>query len=331
MTSSTPQPAVSSENSAQSLAKAPLPIRILIGLWGVTALLTVFSFWQRPYLLVLVSPFRVQLTLALLLMGIPLCLLVRRPNRWVFLALPLVIGTTFLPYLRSARDLPIPLDSPPLSIALANVYSGNTDLNRLTAWLEQEKPEVLVLLEVTENHRAQIEALPYPFKLIHPQQSNFGIALLAQTPPTEAEVVEGDSPFPSIVASWPDHRILATHPIPPISPTARQVGDSQLQRLADGLIKQEPPLLVVGDLNATGWDGRLEPFKLAGLKDARRGHGILATWPVGKPFMAIPLDHILLPKTWQSQRCVLGPDIGSDHYPLLARVVRPLVAATPAP
>ena len=322
---------MTNDKPTQNLAHASLPIRYLLGLWGVTALLTTFSFWQRPYLLVLVSPFRVQLTLALLLLGIPLCLLVRRANRWVFLALPLVVGTTFLPYLRSAGDVPTALASPPLSIALANIYSGNTDLSRLTAWVEQEKPEVLVLLEVTENHRAQIEALPYAFKLIHPQQSNFGIALLSQVAPTEAEVLEGDSPFPSILAAWPDHRILATHPIPPISPTARQIGDSQLQRLADGLVKQETPLLVVGDLNATGWDARLEPFKVAGLKDSRIGHGILATWPVGKPFMAIPLDHILLPKTWQSQKCALGPDIGSDHYPLVAQVAGPQVPPTPTP
>ena len=306
------------------------PLRLLLGLWSLTALLTVFSFWQRPYLLVLVSPFRVQLTLALLTLGVPLCALVRHTKRWVFVALPLAVGITFVPYLR-ANPQSTDEKAPSLSLALANVYSGNHDLSRLTAWVEQEKPQVLVLLEVTESHRSQIEDLPYAFKLVHPQQSNFGIALLSQDVPSEAVVLEGDTPFPSILASWPDYRILATHPIPPISPTAREVGDSQLKRLSERLTKQGPPLLVVGDLNATGWDARMNPLKDAGLQEARLGHGILPTWPVGRSVIGIPLDHVLLPKDWHSRRCTTGPDIGSDHYPLLVLATRPEPTESPSP
>lgn len=299
-------------------------LRVLLGVWGVVALITICTFWQRPYPMVLISPFRLQLTAALLLLGIPSSLLVRHPKRWVFAALPLAIGMTFLPYFRAEQA---GTGKETMTMALANVYSGNHDLGRLSEWVEQEKPDVLALLEVTEAHRDQLEALPYEYKLLQPRASNFGLALLSQTPPTKVTVLEQDTPFPSILASWPEYRILVTHPIPPISFQARTVGDEQVRRLAH-LARESPSLVVIGDLNATGWDARNTPFLDAGLKESRLGHGFLPTWPVGRPYMAIPLDHILVPRDWGVLDCQRGPDIGSDHYPLLTKVLR---AAPPSP
>ncbi len=313
----------SKPESATAISEAPAlssPVRILLSLWGILALVTICTFWQRPYPMVLISPFRFQLTGALLVFGLPLSVLVRRPKRWVFTALPLAIGMTFLPYLRTDGTVAPTQES--LTMALANVYSGNSDLTRLKNWVEKEQPDVLGLLEVTEAHRSQIESLPYAYKLIHPRASNFGLALLSRTPPNKIVVLEEDTPFPSILATWPDYRVLLTHPIPPISPRARTVGDAQVKRLAATLAHESPSLVVIGDLNATGWDARMEPFLDSGLKEGRLGHGLLPTWPVGRPYMAIPLDHILLPPGWESKSCRTGPDIGSDHYPLLLKAGR---------
>lgn len=321
MCQTSPVESSKSENATREAPALRLPIRVLLGLWALVALLTICSFWQRPYPMVLVSPFRFQLTGALLAFGLPLSFLVSHPKRWVFTALPLAVGMTFLPYLRA--EARVASTSETLTMALANVYSGNQDLSRLKAWVEQEQPDVLALLEVTESHRSQIESLPYSHKLIHPRASNFGLALLCRTPPSKIVILEEDTPFPSILASWPDYRILVTHPIPPISPEARTVGDAQVKRLASTLAHDSPSLVVMGDLNATGWDARLEPLLDAGLKEGRLGHGRLPTWPVGRPVMAIPLDHILLPLSWEIESCRTGPDIGSDHYPLLVKAGRP--------
>lgn len=306
--------------AAPQLVLGPV-LKVLLSLWSLLALLAILSFWQSPYLTALISPFRFYLTVLLLVTGLPLSATVRHPRRWVFVALPLAVGLTFLPYFRT--DSPGSSQAPALTLALANVHSGNRDLNRLQTWVEQENPDILALLEITEAHRSQLEAFPYPYKLIHPRASNFGLALFSRTPPQRISILEEDSPFPSILAVWPEYRILVTHPLPPISARARDIGDQQIRRLSSTLVHESPSLIVLGDLNATGWDARLEPLLGAGLKEARRGHGILPTWPVGHPYMAIPLDHILLPPSWWAEVCRTGPDIGSDHYPLLVKAYGP--------
>ena len=309
------------DTSEQPLILGPV-LKVLLGLWSVVALLAICSFWQSPYLTALISPFRFYLTAILLLTGFPLSLTVRHPRRWVFVALPLAVGLTFLPYFRAPKSGGS--QAQPLTLALANIHSGNRDLSRLQTWVQRENPDILALLEVTEAHRSQLEALPYSYKLIHPRASNFGLALLSRTPPQRISILEEDSPFPSVLAVWPEYRVLVTHPIPPISARARDIGDQQIRRLSSNLVHESPSLVVLGDLNATGWDARLEPLLSAGLKEARLGHGILPTWPVGQPYMAIPLDHILLPPSWWAEACRTGPDIGSDHYPLLVKTHRPV-------
>jgi endonuclease/exonuclease/phosphatase (EEP) superfamily protein YafD len=300
------------------------PLRLLGLAWAAMALLCVLTFWQSPYLLDLASPFRVHLLIGLLLTGLPLTLLLPHRNRWVFVGLPLAISITFLSYLLPRSTKLDPARCGQARMAVANIYSGNLDLSRLAAWTEKENPDLLFVVEVTGAHVAQLQSLPFPYKSLHPRQSNFGLALLAKTAPSKLEVLEEDTPFPSLLGTWPEYRVLMTHPIPPISMAARQVGDEQVARLFAKLeASPGPPLLVIGDLNATGWDLRLEPLKLAGMQEARLGHGLLPTWPADRPVLGIPIDHIFLPPGWESRDCRRGPQIGSDHYPLVADVAWP--------
>jgi vancomycin resistance protein VanJ len=45
-------------------------------------------------------------------------------------------------------------------------------------------------------------------------------------------------------------------------------------------------------------------------------------WPtVGGWRFGIRIDHILTGPRWRPQRCWVGPDVGSDHLPLLADVL----------
>jgi endonuclease/exonuclease/phosphatase (EEP) superfamily protein YafD len=302
--------------------------------WALLAPGVMLTFWQGPYLFTLASAFRAHLVVGLLLFGLPLVAFHPSRQRWLFLALPLAVGITFASYL-VPRDLPGPADgeaprSAPLGVAVVNLWSGNRDLGRLAQWLDTETPDLVALLEVTEAHRAQLESLPYEVKFLHPRNSNFGLALLCRAAPEQLVVLDEESPFPSLLASWSDYRLLVTHPMPPISATARQAGDDQLERLYAGL-REGPPLIVVGDLNATGWDLRTRPLREAGMVEARRGHGMLPTWPVRQGWLGIPIDHIYLPAGWQSLECRRGPDIGSDHFPLFCRAARPLPEVAPVP
>jgi len=52
----------------------------------------------------------------------------------------------------------------------------------------------------------------------------------------------------------------------------------------------------------------------------RAGWGYGYTRPTALPWTRI--DHLFAGPGWQWSRCRVGPDLGSDHLPLIAEVVR---------
>jgi endonuclease/exonuclease/phosphatase (EEP) superfamily protein YafD len=304
-----------------------IPLRLLGMLWALLALGMLVSFWQGPYLFNLVSSFRVHLLLGLLVIGLPLSIFDAYPKRWVFLALPLAVAATFLSYFVPRSSQVNPAAGGQSRIVVANLLSSNHDLRRFLTWIAEEKPDIVGLTEVSPAHQQQLESLPYTHKTLLPKQGNFGLALLSRLKPSQVVVLDEDTPFPSLLATFPEYRVLLTHPVPPISPAARLAGDQQMERLMANHHDGSTPLLLIGDLNATGWDRRLRPLRDAGLVEARTGHGLLPTWPADRPFLWIPIDHIYLPEGWQSQDCRVGPNIGSDHFPLVCDAVWPASAA----
>lgn len=237
--------------------------------------------------------------------------------------MPLAVGVTFYSYFAAPVSKLDPAHCGRTRLVVSNLLSSNRNLSRFRDWVAREKPDVVVLLEVSEQQRSQLESLPFAFKKLHPQRGNFGLGLLSQKEPLSIQVLDKDSPFPSLLATWPEYRLLVTHPIPPVSRWARAAGDDQLRRLLS-LSDGSPPLLLAGDLNATGWDARVQPLKSRGLQEARLGHGLVPTWPVNGPIPGIPIDHIFMPDGWESISFDRGPDIGSDHYPLSCELAYPL-------
>lgn len=281
------------------------------------------SFWPGPWLFALVSPWRVHWVVGLLLLGLPLAWLSRGRRAVTFLALPLVVGATFLPY-GLGREVVLAPQDLQQRVVLANLYVGNRDLSALQRWVEQEQPEVVALLEVAPWHEPALVGWGFAHRTILPRETAFGLALLSREAPLRVEVLEAEGPFPALLAHWPHYRLLVAHPPPPVSAKLGRAGDQQLRRLAALVSQPGPPLVVVGDLNATGWDLRMRPLTDAGLREARRdGHGLLPTWPASLPVPGIPIDHLYLPPTFRCAELRRGPFVGSDHYPLSARFTYP--------
>ena len=62
----------------------------------------------------------------------------------------------------------------------------------------------------------------------------------------------------------------------------------------------------------------------SGLKNARQGYGVKATWSgIPSPVAMLPLDHVLLSPEFAVRDFRVGPDIGSDHRPLVVEVAVP--------
>lgn len=239
-------------------------------------------------------------------------------RRWALL-LPL-LG---LPWLTASALLPATngATQPAFTIASANVHMDNRDIGALARWLAQEKPDVLVVLEVTSIYAQGLQTLDaYPHRHIAAQDGPFGIALLSRHPLAHARTIQDADGIPHIDArlTWQGReiRVLAVHPMPPISPAFATSRDRQLAAWAR-LAKVQPTLLA-GDLNATPWSRAFNHLDALGL---RRATGLAPTWPAAlRGLSGIPIDHVLASQHWMRIDSRRGPDLGSDHAPVLARV-----------
>ena len=301
-------------------------------------------FFEQPALFAQLSPFRVQYA-ALLAAHALFCLVLGR-RRWaaVFALFALLnIGVV----LHATRSFASPASPPstagasaaPLKILYANVLTSNADAAPLLALIAAEKPDLVALLEINSRWKTQLLASlaqDFPFQSIHPREDNFGLALFSRAQPGGGRVeFFADVETPSLDLSWfhPDAeiRILLTHPLPPGDAGTNFLRNQHLddlvnwRRFVAGLTPAgatPQPVLILGDLNATPWCPPVRRLLSAsGLRPAAGDTGLLApSWPVPIPFLRIPLDHALLSPELACVSYRVGPDIGSDHFPLILEV-----------
>jgi endonuclease/exonuclease/phosphatase (EEP) superfamily protein YafD len=249
-------------------------------------------------------------------------------------ALPALTAAPRAPQPASGTGLPAghPAASPALAVASANVHLLNRDVQPLARWLAAEQPDAVVLLEVSPAFAAGLQALPgYPFRKIVASDTPFGIALLSRHPLLQADVVAGDAGVAQLRARllWqgrPIH-LAALHPMPPLSPHFHAARDAQLRAAAEAATGQ--PAVLAGDFNATPWSSAF-----VGLGDLgfRRAGSLRPTWPaIGRGLMGIPIDQVAVSPHWAVASSRLGPALGSDHLPVLVRLVLQAPAAAPSP
>jgi endonuclease/exonuclease/phosphatase (EEP) superfamily protein YafD len=72
---------------------------------------------------------------------------------------------------------------------------------------------------------------------------------------------------------------------------------------------------MAGDFNASPWSHAFSGPARAGF---HRAAGLLpGTWPGGVHWAGIPIDQVLASPHWTLISSRVGPDIGSDHRPMI--------------
>jgi endonuclease/exonuclease/phosphatase (EEP) superfamily protein YafD len=240
-------------------------------------------------------------------------------RRWllalVLLPLPWWSAAPRLP--EAAKDA-----GPVLTIASANVQVGHRDATAVVDWLATTDADVVVLVEVSPVHAAALTALPgYPHRHVVAADDPFGIAVLSRHPMQAVTMRDHDgiARIESRIAfAGTCTDLVALHPMPPLSPHFHAARDALLKEIADRDRTDERPMLVVGDLNATPWSSAFAGLDHAGL---RRSSDLRPTWPsAGRGWIGIPIDHVLASPHWARLSSAAGPDLASDHRPLLTSV-----------
>ena len=297
----------------------------------LTALFSLVTLADSLHRLVeLFSHFRLQYLGASLLLT--LAFLLYRDWRWALLMLAVAAVNTWPVAEWYAADGDVEARSAPaLKLLLANVYSGNDNARPFLKLLEAEQPDVIVVQEVTNrwvNVMEQVRAA-YPHRVEVPQNDNFGIGVYAKGPFISVETVA--SPpygFPTLIARYAigdtAATLVATHPIPPMGKIGYESRNEQLDSIAGRLASIDGPKLLVGDLNISMWSHVYRALEAeTGLTNTRRGFGAIPTWPRQLPFGRIPIDHCLVSPHFAVLDTRRGPNIGSDHLPLIVELALP--------
>lgn len=239
-----------------------------------------------------------------------------------------------------ARVLPWYFDGEPVpadparawvKLLVSNVYFANRDHERLLALVAREDPDVVGLVEVSAQWLRRLEPLRarYPYHYEVPGEHYVGLALYSRLPVADARRLElpGEPYSPAIAATLRtpggDVEFVLAHPMSPIGAPYIERRNAQIAALARHARDAGGPLVLAGDLNTTMWNDAYRPLaEVAGLRNARQGHGVGPTWPALGP-VGVPIDHILASPEVGFRAFRVLPGIGSDHLPIAAEFTVP--------
>lgn len=303
-------------------------IKLLAVLVTIPAVASIFG--GSHHLFELTSHFRLHYAAAFALLL--LIFLLIRQWRWSVFATIGVIANAApaVPWITAPTPPPAP-DSTPLRVLLSNVHTANTNTQPLLDLIRAEQPDLIVLEEVDDRWAAELKTLDasYPTSRTVPREDNFGIGIWSRIPLNEIRVVEsGTYDVPTITAvatiAGQTIKLIATHPVPPASSDGATARNNHLEEVAKMANQSEIPSVIVGDLNVTMWSPYYTKFEAqSGLKNVRRGFGILPSWPVPFAMAGIPLDHCMVHSSIGVRSVRLGPNIQSDHLPLIVDLAIP--------
>lgn len=275
-----------------------------------------------------------------------LYLIFLRSKKAAIAAAFLALGLVSLAYFKSRMLAPDPLqfqseDDPslkpietPLQVISFNVLTRNTSKERVLAWLESQVASsgdtLIFLMEVNDDWIHALEPLKkkLPYSIEVPRPDNFGVALYSSVPLTEIREVEFDEyEIPALVGpiKLGDRvvSIFGVHNLPPVQGERFNQRNLYLDNLNKAVLASPRPALVMGDLNCSPWSPNISR--------------VLRTDPSNKelfdpfPYLIRPhswsaleiistsIDYILAHLELRPKSATLGPDLGSDHRPVMVR------------
>lgn len=301
-----------------SLKLAPL---WLLGALGVATALALAGSLGWPF--ELFTHFRVQYAAAALLLAVLLA--------WQRRPLAAVLGVLLAAWhawpVFAPAPAPLACSGPDLGVATVNLRYANEDRDRALEWLAARPADLVAVQESTLAWAVHLAALqPYPHRRIFTRDDPYGIGVLSRWPLESVEQLDlaGDG-LPSLAGvvdvAGRRVRFLALHTRWPVLPDLARARDRALHQAAEFVRRSDLPVVVLGDLNLSpDAPGYARLLADAGLSDAMAGQGWRPTWLAGFWPLALRIDHVLVSPGLCASHAAVGPDIGSDHRPVVVRL-----------
>jgi vancomycin resistance protein VanJ len=271
-----------------------------------------------------------------------LALLTRNWRGAWMLCLPLVLfGTLYGPLFLPRWPQPPPAGAQTLTTMSFNVLYSTSEPTNLLRVIEQTRPDIFGLQELTPSLARQITPLiqqQYPFQALDVAGPEAGVGLWSRYPIRSYDTfalpprnlalratlaIEGRSVV-VIVAHLSANRALSTA-LPELPEATEAYYRHQMLEVADllsALPPAEQPALVLCDCNLT--DTSAAYRRLASVLDdsfREAGWGFGHTFGLeGTPFPIQRIDYIWHSDAFTATQAFVGPESGSDHRPLLAQL-----------
>jgi endonuclease/exonuclease/phosphatase (EEP) superfamily protein YafD len=220
----------------------------------------------------------------------------------------------------------------PVRLLLANLREHNEEHERFLRLVADTSPDIIVALEVDVAWLNALQQLvgSFPYQAHKAQHGSFGIAVFSRLPAERLEVRLLKSRFvPWVLGTFQldggaQFSFIAAHVVPPVTAGNAERRIEQLEYIGQLAATLPRPTVLAGDLNSTSWSPYFRDLLAATrLRDSRRGFGIQPTWPGPLAWLGIPIDHVLVSPEIHVVRRVVGPQIGSDHRPVVIDLVVP--------
>jgi endonuclease/exonuclease/phosphatase (EEP) superfamily protein YafD len=301
--------------------------------------------WLKPLSpnLSLIEQFAVHLV-SLAAIGMCLALVLRR---WIHMAILAALASTLAwPVLAAHRPAAEIAEGPRLKVVSANLWFAAPTHQPTIEFLMASDADIVGLIEVSASWQQILAPLfaKYPHRVdcfvTVPECETILLSKLPIMAPRAERVLGGAPVVVGGEVDWNGKRVevLATHlawPFTPdygqhwrVNPGAAPVLDgrlpasrqaSQAENLARLLNTLSPDLVVMGDFNGAPWSRLQSAFSDAtGLENAA---GWELSWPTMLPWpLRLPIDHVLSRGHLVVTAFSAGPELDSDHFPVIAEI-----------
>ena len=222
-----------------------------------------------------------------------------------------------------------PDGSSTLQILSFNVTASNPERASVIAYLAASGADIIFLHESSTDWEDALSRSDLPYRMVSAREpgSLFGTLALVGEDVVANVIPLGDFGQLSIEViielGGSEIKVLGTHPLSPVSPSRAAARDEQLRIVGEWAARQDVPVVVTGDFNASTWSrGFSLVTREAGLVNSQRGFGVQASWPTGYTLFGIPIDHLVHSPELTTVDRYLGESLGSDHFSLFVTVGR---------
>lgn len=263
------------------------------------------------------------LTLAIVLL-LALAIIWRRARVPALLAAMIVCIDFISPTLQDWHRNAGPVSGPTLKVITFNWLSDGRDRSEIFAWLKEENPDVVAIQEMNENEESVATTLfgifPYHTKPIP------DVVILSKYPVIKqaSKTIDGNSMVRAEL-NVQDRRLVVwnIHPSSLKELTGLRARDRYLAVVAQYVRHETDSVLMMGDFNSTRWDPAFREIVAAGQLHEQPellAHPTRMAVRKGLPFFGSPIDHILADTGSVLSECRTGPNLGSDHKPLICNL-----------